>query len=37
MGIDIILISLASMGGLGLVLVLMLVVADKKLSIKEDP
>jgi len=37
MGVGIILISLASMGGLGLALVLMLVVADKKLSVKEDP
>jgi electron transport complex protein RnfB len=37
MGISILFISLASMGGVGLVLAGMLAVADKKLAVKEDP
>lgn len=37
MGFSIVLISLVSMGGVGLVLALVLAVADKKLAVKEDP
>lgn len=37
MGIAVLIISVASMGGIGLILSLILVVADKKLAVKEDP
>jgi RnfABCDGE-type electron transport complex B subunit len=37
MGVAVLFISLASMGGIGLVLALILVIADKKLAVKEDP
>ena len=37
MGITIVLVSLASMGGVGIALAFMLAVADKKLAVKEDP
>jgi RnfABCDGE-type electron transport complex B subunit len=37
MGIAILFISIASMGGVGLVLAIILAVADKKLAVKEDP
>jgi len=37
MGIGILFISLASMGGIGFALSLVLVIADKKLAVKEDP
>jgi RnfABCDGE-type electron transport complex B subunit len=37
MEIAALIISVASMGGIGLILSLMLVVADKKLAVKEDP
>lgn len=37
MGITIVFVSLASMGGVGLALALVLAVADKKLAVKEDP
>ncbi len=37
MGITILFISVASMGGLGIVLAMILVIADKKLAVKEDP
>ncbi len=36
MGVSIVLISLGSMGGIGLILSLLLVVADRKLAVKED-
>ncbi len=37
MEIAVLIISVASMGGIGLILSLILVVADKKLAVKEDP
>jgi len=37
MGISVLFISVASMGGIGVALALILVVADKKLAVKEDP
>jgi electron transport complex protein RnfB len=37
MSITVLFISIASMGGIGLALALILVVADKKLAVKEDP
>ncbi|MFW6139096.1 MAG: RnfABCDGE type electron transport complex subunit B, partial [Spirochaetota bacterium] len=37
MDIGILFISLGSMGGIGLALALILVMADKKLAVKEDP
>jgi len=37
MGISILFISIASMGGIGLFLSVILAVADKKLAVKEDP
>ncbi len=37
MGISILFISIASMGGIGLILSLLLVVADRRLAVKEDP
>ena len=37
MGINVLIISVTSMGGIGLILSLILVVADKKLAVKEDP
>ncbi len=37
MGITILFVSLASMGGVGLLLAVVLAVADKKLAVKEDP
>jgi RnfABCDGE-type electron transport complex B subunit len=37
MGITVLFISIASMGGVGLALAIILVVADKKLAVKEDP
>jgi electron transport complex protein RnfB len=37
MGITVLFISIASMGGIGIVLALILVIADKKLTVKEDP
>ena len=37
MGILVLIVSVASMGGIGLILSLILVVADKKLAVKEDP
>jgi electron transport complex protein RnfB len=37
MGIGILFISLGSMGGIGLALSMVLVLADKKLAVKEDP
>jgi len=37
MGVSIVLISLLSMGGIGIILSLLLVFADKKLAVKEDP
>lgn len=36
MGISIVLVSLGSMGGIGLILSLLLVVADRRLAVKED-
>jgi len=37
MGITVLFISVASMGGVGLVLAIILAVADKKLAVEEDP
>ncbi len=37
MELIVLLVSLASMGGVGLILAIMLAVADKKLAVKEDP
>jgi RnfABCDGE-type electron transport complex B subunit len=37
MNISILFVSLASMGGIGLILAVILAVADKKLAVKEDP
>jgi electron transport complex protein RnfB len=37
MGITVLFISIASMGGVGLVLAIILAVADKKLAVEEDP
>ncbi len=37
MGVAVLFISVASMSGIGIVLALILVVADKKLAVKEDP
>ncbi len=37
MGVSILLISLGSMGGIGLLLSVLLAMADKKLAVAEDP
>ncbi|KKL55025.1 hypothetical protein LCGC14_2259550 [marine sediment metagenome] len=37
MGITVLFVSVASMGGLGLILAAILAVADKKLAVQEDP
>ena len=37
MGIGVLFISIASMGGVGLILALILAVADSKLAVEEDP
>lgn len=37
MGIEVLFISIASMGGVGLILALILAVADSKLAVEEDP
>jgi len=37
MGITVLFVSIASMGGVGLILAAILAVADKKLAVEEDP